>query len=470
MAHALAKDGVLFCGYKATGMTLDAVIETNLRMSKMGLIDIFEQASLEEGVNLLVVVDQFEELFRYRQPAVQGHEHTASEQAVAFVNLLLEIKERASKRIFIVLTMRSDFLGDCTQFPGLAEAINAGQYLVPRLTRDERRAAIEYPASVEGAQISLVLSTRLVNDVGDNPDQLSILQHALNRTWARWESEGSQGPVELAHYEAIGTMAHALDYHAERAYRELGGEPQQRICEKVFKALTDTTDPRGIRRPTAFGTLCKLAEATEEEVIGVIEVFRKPSRSFLMPPHGEPVGSADIIDVSHESLMRVWERLKKWTREEAQSARTYRRLAETAELYASGDANLWRDPELQTAIDWRMKNQPNEIWASRYHAGYAAAMEFLDKSSAEREKDRAEKERQRTRDLEAAREKAEIQARSAQRMRWAAACCFAVALVASFFWWQARQACAGQRRCCAEGSGSAGPAGAGSIARQDAEN
>ena len=41
--------------------------------------------------------------------------------------------------------MRSDFLGDCTQFPGLAEAINAGQYLVPRMTRDERRAAIEGP-------------------------------------------------------------------------------------------------------------------------------------------------------------------------------------------------------------------------------------------------------------------------------------------------------------------------------------
>ena len=58
-----------------------------------------------------------------------------------FVNLLLEVKERASCPIFVVLTMRSDFLGDCTQFPGLAEAINAGQYLVPRQAAPSRRAS-----------------------------------------------------------------------------------------------------------------------------------------------------------------------------------------------------------------------------------------------------------------------------------------------------------------------------------------
>jgi WD domain, G-beta repeat len=447
MAQALAKDNVLFSGHKASGLSLAEIIETNLRMSKLGLIDIFEQAALGEGVNLLVVVDQFEELFRYRLPqaVAAGGEHATSEQAVAFVNLLVEIKERAADRIFVVLTMRSDFLGDCTQFPGLAEAINAGQYLVPRMTRDERRAAIECPVGVGGAQISPVLLTRLVNDVGDNPDQLSILQHALNRTWARWQNEDGKGPIDLVHYEAIGTMAHALDHHAERAYAQLGSARQQQICEKLFKALTDATDPRGVRRPTALGTLCALAGATAEEVTGVIDIFRKPSRSFLMPPAGEALTAATIIDISHESLMRVWERLKKWASEEAQAARTYRRLAETAELYAAGNANLWRDPELQLALDWRAKNQPNETWASRYHPGFAAATAFLEESREAREAERAERQRQRTRELDDAREKAEFEARkakNARRILWAATSCFALVAIAFFLWWQANQATA----------------------------
>ena len=266
MADALAKDGVLFREDEAGGLTLAEIVDTTLRMSTLGLIDIYEQARLGEGVNLLVVVDQFEELFRYRQlrPGEEENVFGVGEAAIAFVNLLLEAKGQTTHPIYVVLTMRSDFLGECSEIPGLAEAINEGQYLVPRMTRDERRAAISGPVGVSGAEIAPVLLTRLVNDVGDNPDQLSILQHALNRTWARWQDEeGGKGPLELSHYEAIGTMAHALDEHAERAYAELDPGREQQICEKIFKALTDkATDPRGVRRPTTLGALCELADAT----------------------------------------------------------------------------------------------------------------------------------------------------------------------------------------------------------------
>jgi energy-coupling factor transporter ATP-binding protein EcfA2 len=434
MARALAQDGVLFREHAAAGLTLAEIIETSLRMSRLGLIDIYEQAGLDTGVNLLVVVDQFEELFRYRQleAAGRGSKQGISEQAAALVNLLLEVKEQATCPIYVVLTMRSDFLGECTQLTGLAEAINAGQYLVPRMTRDERRAAIEGPVRVGGAEITPVLLTRLVNDVGDNPDQLSILQHALNRTWARWQNqEGSKGPLDLPHYEAIGTMSHALDHHAERAYAELSGARQQQIGEKLFKALTDkATDPRGVRRPTTLGTLCALADATAAEVTDVIAVFRKPSRSFLMPPAGDMLTAETVIDISHESLMRVWQRLDKWADEEARSAQTYRRLADTAALHAAGEASLWRDPDLQLALDWDAKSQPNETWASRYHRGFAAAMRFLAESSEARAAERAEREQQRRRALEAEREKAEAQARYARRMRAAALSSGALAVVA----------------------------------------
>jgi uncharacterized protein YjbI with pentapeptide repeats len=413
MARALAQDGVLFPPDAAQGLPRAEIVETTLRISKLGLIDIFEQARLEEGVNLLVVVDQFEELFRYRQLETARGDQRVNEDVAAFVNLLLEVKQQKTYPIFVVLTMRSDFLGDCAQLPGLAEAINAGQYLVPRLTRDERRAAIEGPVRVGGAEIAPVLLTRLVNDVGDNPDQLSILQHALNRTWARWQNEGGgKGPLDLAHYESIGTMAHALDRHAERAYSELDNPRQQQICEKLFRALTDkATDSRGTRRPTTLGALCALTDATAAEVTAVIDVFRKPSRSFLMPAAGEALKGETMIDISHESLMRVWQRLNSWADEEAQSARTYRRLAETADLHASGAASLWRDPDLQLALDWRDNCHPNESWASRYHPGFAPAMDFLTRSSDAREAERTERQRQRERELVAEQEKAKAQAK-----------------------------------------------------------
>ena len=443
LAQALAAPGVLFDAPPATAQGVAgavevpraALVEATLRLSKRGLVDLVEQAQLAPswpaGLNLLLVVDQFEELFRYRALALGGER--AAQDAVALVNLLLEATQAPGGRVYVVLTMRSDFLGDCTQFSGLAEAINAGQYLVPRLTRDERRSAIAGPAAVAGAQISPTLLTRLVNDVGDNPDQLSLLQHALNRTYAGWQTEQKAAPpsdtplppLTLSHYEAIGGMAHALDRHAERAFAELTDPAAQTLAERIFKALTDrAADPRGVRRPTRMDSLCAITQAAPEAVTAVVDVFRKPSRSFLMPPAGQALTPDSVLDISHESLMRVWERCKRWTEDEAASAQHYQRLAETAALHAAKQAGLWRDPDLQIALDWRKRVQPNPAWADRYAPGFDAATAFLDLSRTDRdaEVERDAEQTRHARQDQLARAKAEahaeLQAGSARRMRW----------------------------------------------------
>lgn len=395
IARALAADGVLFDAYQPEGLSLQEIVEATLRMSKLGVADVYEQARPNRDVNLILIADQFEELFRYRgvgSPA-DGDGTSRNSQAMALVNLLLEANAQAEFPIYVVLTMRSDFLGECAQFPGLAEAINKGQYLVPRMTRSERKAAIAGPVAVAGAELDPVLLTRLVNDVGDNPDQLSILQHALNRTWDEWQRKGHpEAPLDLTQYNAIGTMAFALDQHADEAYKQLGSTRLEDVCKKIFKALTDKgTDARGIRRPASMAALCALAAASREEVTQVIDVFREPKRSFLMPPLPEVLEPETIIDISHESLMRVWVRLKKWTDEEALSARLYRRLSETAALETAGKSSLWRDPELEVALTWRREENPTAAWADLYGGGFETAMAFLDRSAAEREKEEREK-------------------------------------------------------------------------------
>src|ERR1043165_3829791 len=135
--------------------------------------------------------------------------------------------------------MRSDFLGDCSQFFELPEAINNGQYLIPRMTRDERREAISGPVAVGEGAISEPLVNQLLNDAGDSPDQLPIMQHALMRTWDYWLSRRRNGEgIEISDYDAIGGMGSALSRHADEAYEELSDE-QKVIAERLFKGLTE---------------------------------------------------------------------------------------------------------------------------------------------------------------------------------------------------------------------------------------
>jgi hypothetical protein len=439
LAHALSLDEVL--GSHEMDDDVEAtIIETTLRRSTLGVVDAVRQARLPDYENVLVVVDQFEELFRFR--SMRAADPGTEDDASAFVKLLLEAAHQREVPLYIVLTMRSDFLGDCSQFQGLPEAVNEGQYLIPRMNRDERRDAITGPAAVGGAEMSPPLVNRLLNDVGDNPDQLPILQHALMRTWEHWAARARDGePVGLEDYEAVGTMTDALSRHADEAFNELPDERSRRVAELTFKALTERGgDNREIRRPTRLRELCQIAEASDEEVAAVVEVFRGEGRSFLMPPTGVRLDLDTVIDISHESLIRNWGRLKEWVRDEAEGARIYRRLAEAATAYKAGEGGLLDDVTLGWVLRWRNRYTPNRAWGMRYHQAYDDAVAFLEESRAAREAEARERERQRREAVERERRERELaerhaaeSARHARRLRVLVAAMgvlFAVAAVA----------------------------------------
>jgi hypothetical protein len=122
--------------------TIRMLLDVTLRRSTLGLIEAARQARIPQQDNVLVLVDQFEELFRFRNNRATGN---SKDEASAFVKLLLEAAQRNAVPIRIVLTMRADFIGDCMNFISLPEALNTGQYLVPRMTRDQLRSAITGP-------------------------------------------------------------------------------------------------------------------------------------------------------------------------------------------------------------------------------------------------------------------------------------------------------------------------------------
>jgi len=360
------------------------LLEATLQRSSLGIVQAVRLAHIPAEDNVLIVVDQFEELFRFRRSDRTGD---AREEASAFFKLLLEATKQRDIPIYIAMTMRSDFLGDCIEFQGLPEAVNDGLYLIPRMTRDELRSAITGPVAVAGGAIAPRLVLRLLNDLGDDQDQLPVLQHALMRTWDHWESHRqNNSSIDFADYEAIGGLKDALSIHAEEAFEEARQAGYEQITERVFKALTDTySDPRGVRRACSIQELAAVCEAPEAEVKQVVDIFRRVGRSFLTPHAGVPLEPRTIVDLSHEALMRCWTRLIAWTQEERESAVSYMRIAQAASWWAESSSGLWIDPQLETGLQWRLRNKPTAAWAERYDSNFALTMDFLDRSEKQRE-------------------------------------------------------------------------------------
>ena len=365
--------------------TAVAFLSAALRRGPSRLAETFREARLPDDVRLLVLVDQFEEIFRFR-------DQTDADEADAFVELLLAPERAAEGRIYVALTMRSDFLGDCAVFRGLPEAMNDSQFLTPRLTREQRRAAIAGPAGVQGTVIEPALVNRMLNEMGDDPDQLPLMQHCLMRMWTLADG----GPLTTEHYEKAGGLERALSKHADDVFQKLTPE-QKRIAEVLFKRLSERSEgKRDTRRPVRLKEPAEVAGVAPEKVAEVVEAFRAPGRSFLTPPPPKALEAERVVDISHESLIRQWDRLREWARQEAESADSYRRLEDTALLREKGDAALWRTPDLENALRWRDRQNPTPAWARRYGEHFDLAMAFLEESETEQKASKeAEEKRQR---------------------------------------------------------------------------
>ena len=353
----------------------------------LGLVDLLREKPLPEHTNLLIVVDQFEEIFRY-------HRQEDSYDAANFVALLLTSAEQHEIPIYVVSTMRSDFIGDCALFRGLPEVMNAGQFLVPRLTREQQRMAMLGPAKVFGGDLEPRLVARLLDEMGSDPDQLPLLQHCLMRMWLRASNHvsGEASPsssvwdevsgvvMTLADYDVAGGLKQALSDHADEAFSELD-EQEQRIAESMFRRLSERgADQRDIRRPTPVSELASVAGAAPAEIITIVETFRRPDRCFLTPPADKALTPETFIDIGHESLIRQWQRMTAWVRDEAESAETYQRLEKTALRWQQERAALWTPPDLDIALQWRQQEQPTAVWAARYGKAFDLSMHFLDAS------------------------------------------------------------------------------------------
>jgi len=150
-----------------------------------------------DGSRALLFVDQFEELLRFAGNGAEMNFDlvTASErreEATKFVRLLLTAAKSPRLPIHIIVSMRSDFIGDCARFHGLPEAVSRSLFLVPGMTRDQREDVIRKPIQLAGGQIDPGLVQRALNDTNNDPDQLPNLQHAMMRSWESALQRGKQ--------------------------------------------------------------------------------------------------------------------------------------------------------------------------------------------------------------------------------------------------------------------------------------
>jgi hypothetical protein len=344
------------------------------------LSELAEAAGIDARRRLLVVADQFEEIF---SEAVRGRDGKISRSAIRFVSLLTGEAEREESNVTVIIVIGSQFLGECARFQGLTTLINRHSYFVAPPAGDALSEIISGPAALSGSEIDITLVNLLTEESRTNGLQLPVLQHLLRRMWTLWSEGGRRGKISTEHYEAAGTLSAALSIHAGELYGALDS-PAKRICEIVFKCVTGKGyDGKYLGRPEKVSVICGIAGCTFSEMESALSSFRGINSAFIWPREPVVLGGDTLMGISCPGLSDSWKQLADWIEEEHDAARTYLDLSLMSERFQSGAAGLLRGGDLLRMIDWRDKFSPTLEWAKCYNPAWERAIVYLVSSENE---------------------------------------------------------------------------------------
>src|SRR6056297_700192 len=419
-----------------------ATAETELRRGYSSLIDLYtsskfyvdknseewEKASDEEKVNmqrssanLLIIADQFEEFFTNPE---NYYNEVPSQDSQVVVNLLLETAKIALEKnipVYVVCTMRSDYIGQCSAFRRLPDYIGFSQFFVPRLKRKDLKQVIQEPADLSGNRISQRLVERLLFDLSEGVDQLPILQHALKQIW-RAADDGSE-EMDLIHYAKVGGMPanelpeedqktflawykdlpgfqrsyyketglnRVIEIHADLLFKNawnsysekfpdqpISKSKAERIITTAFSCLTKIDNSRAVRNRMSLKEITDIIHSqgiTTQIVSNVLKPFREEGNSFVRPFCTDDTDSCElpddaVLDITHESLIRNWSRLRDWANREYEFYSIYQDFRKQLDRWKnSGKSNNFLLPigPLSFFENWYANCRPNPSWIRRY--------------------------------------------------------------------------------------------------------
>jgi len=390
-AHPLESLALSLTSENASVTAAATLMDDFIRDSRSLQIFVERKLGLENGSRLLLVVDQFEELFALCR---------SEEERTAFINNLLTAANEVDGAVILVITLRADFYAHCASYPELREALAQRQEYIGAMNQEELKRAIEEPAQRGRWEFEAGLVDVLLHDVGHEPGALPLLSHALLETWQRRRGR----TMTLSAYASSGGVRGAIAETAEAVFTDQFTHEQQTIARRIFLRLTelsDETSTADTRRRATFDELI----LRPEEATTTHTVLKALADARLI------ITSENSAEVAHEALIREWPTLRSWLEDNREGLRLQRHLTEAAQEWLGMNREpdiLYRGARLAQTHEWALSHGDELNTLER---------EFLQTSIESSERVLAEKEAQRQRELDMQKQRADEQTQAAKQLR-----------------------------------------------------
>ncbi len=351
-------------------------IRADLDHSTRGLHLLASRTARKPGTYVVLVVDQFEELFTL---AIDERERQH------FVDLLTMAAMEMRGPTLIILTLRADFYDRPMRYGCLGALMEGHSKSMLPMSLPDLRRAIEEPASLPDVQLTFQqdLVGDLLYEVRDQAGTLPLLSFTLEQLFERREGRR----VTVAAFQELGGVHGALARRAEALYDGLPSEQHQRLARVLFLRLIDAGElEQAITRRRVISAELLLPDADQttalQEVADAFIVGRLLTTNV--------VTATTTIEVSHEALITAWPRLADWLRAARDDVRLQRTLSADAlewERHGRPADHLYRGSMLDAALQWAERNTPSAMETVFLHSAVDARrrQELAERQQQERE-------------------------------------------------------------------------------------
>jgi DNA-binding SARP family transcriptional activator/WD40 repeat protein len=359
------------------------------------------QMIVPEDAQLLLVVDQFEELFTLTE--------NEDERALMLESLRVATADPASN-LRVVATLRADFYDRPLRYPRIGPLLGSTTEILSPLTPEELERAIVRPAERSGLRVDSALVPQIAADVAEQPGALPLVQYALTELYERRED----GHLTLEAYRAIGGVGGALASSADHLYATRHEAGREAVRQLFLRLVTLGEGAADTRRRVPLSEFSSI-EVDPSAMEAAIDTY---GRHRLLTFDRDPATREPTVEIAHEALLDAWERLRGWVDEAREDVRMRGRLSEAATEWGRGD----RDSSFLLTGS---RLDGFEAWGAETTLAMGAGERgFLTASIAQRDADRkAEAERH-------ARER-RLERRSINRLRGLVAVLVIAAIVAA---------------------------------------
>ncbi len=423
LAAALAEENVLV-GKEKGSLELQQEIIREMRRDHSGLLRSVAQRETLQQKNLLIILDQFEDIFQFEEVSKARNDQWDQDISLLFHNLARAIGSTKAP-IYLMIGLRSSFLPKMYNLRGIQDYLSTGLYAIPLLRQDDLKQIIQQSLKQNGIIIKDDAYNFLEKGYNQNANNLPFVQLSIKRlvqkrleAYKQFKQQNDNTddaalrfPEETADFKQVasyGDILLGVANDLETFYKEQV-ENDQILMRKVFKLITLPGAIQYIRQPRTFKEIQNITEVPREvlkyfliniyksvpAVLEFIQPFAHNTEFF----HEDSLQDDSIINLSNDYLVLPWSRLKEWIKEELESRETYSRLTKTALLFQKGEAGYLIPPDLDVIHQWYLRENPKKVWADQFNSMFQLSIDYLMKSKEEHQLAVEKKEAERKREL-----------------------------------------------------------------------